>query len=284
MSGMIKKRPGRRPRDHPSKRREPRPGAPLTVHGLASGVVVVDGIRVRLPRPAEIDDLHTSAVTAPHMIDGDLDLAEAARVGILSSALLQGLTDRDALTQVVSTFVAQQRIRDAFLSTSLVLVAEVDGQPAGVSRAGPSLGFVTGVVNSRPSTEMVDHLIRGLRGAAEIDSVSVAPRWRGHGVGRALVEVATQVFRGNGYVRMYGRVATDRALTPFWQACGFTVLPAGEGISMWDVFGVKAALTPSPTELLCTVELEIPNRRTGVTGERGKPWELRGHQLIIRCL
>ena len=95
-------------------------------------------------------------------------------------------------------------------------------------------------------------------GLSKIIGVAVDPSARGLRIGTGLVLTAERVLDRIGTFVMYGSCAPSVA--PFYRQMGFDLLPVGEPIDLWVVFGFRA-LASDPTKHIFSKNLRaVPGR------------------------
>jgi GNAT superfamily N-acetyltransferase len=149
-------------------------------------------------------------------------------------AALQG--GQQAFTRELATLLFH---REAEAPVSFALVAEdPSGQPVGAVVCAPPYKLIADYVTAVPPDLRPQVEMQGLLGLSKVIGVAVDPSTRGQGVGTELVLTAEQVLSRCGTFVMYGNCAP--AVAPFYQQMGFDLLPVGQPINLWVVFGFNA--------------------------------------------
>ncbi|MFH8736785.1 GNAT family N-acetyltransferase [Streptomyces sp. NPDC017964] len=202
---------------------------------------------MRLARPedsarfGELLALATEDIEPAH-VDG----VEAGRCGgWLMEALSVG---SNTLTEPLVRAAADGTLQDAALALSLPLVAQDrDGVVVGALLALPS-GTVVKTVGDAGFKQ---HALLAMLKYAKIKGVAVAEEARGLGVGGALLKRCSQVYRELDFVLLFGEFETERALGPYYESHGFTVLGPGETTDVGYVLtGRPIGLGAGPGEQL----------------------------------
>lgn len=149
-----------------------------------------------------------------------------------------GLLDTGTDT-LQTTLDTHQSILAAAATRTIVLLALLDGQPAGGLIAGPSAGLATLALLDDPDT-----LLPALRRITILQVLAVDPTHRHHGVGTTLMNAGTAAVTAIGTDVFYGDFPDDPTLTSFFRRCGLTVHAPGAIIDFAPHTDLHLSLTP----------------------------------------
>lgn len=249
------KRPGKAPRqiavvsiDLPKFTREQ----------LISGITGESGALIRMASAQDLERAgYWETMSTGLAAQTAVDLVASSQAGVLSSALLAGADEPEAFHRSIRHHsVTKDDPTSAVLAAFGIFVAEVDGAVVGSLGGGPPSSFVGRAARSRPPGEFIQTMLRGLKGAAKINYVSVEPMHRKQGIARDLIGVATEVFSRCGYSTLYGQFTTVNELGDFYSDLGFEVLAPGQVLNMRNVYGFDAILTAEFGEQLFSRSLQ----------------------------
>ncbi|MEV0119502.1 GNAT family N-acetyltransferase [Streptomyces sp. NPDC050844] len=120
------------------------------------------------------------------------------------------------------------------------------GQVVGGLLAHPPTGFLLGLADRGLDLRQV---LVGHSAIAKIKLMAVAPSVRRAGVGAALLRCCREVYWQCEFELLYGQFDEERAQLPaFYCGSGFDLVPDGDGIDLWMIFGRRIILGTGPHE------------------------------------
>ncbi|AEM88555.1 GNAT family N-acetyltransferase [Streptomyces violaceusniger] len=214
--------------------------APLTADRLRAGWPGPADTRIRLARAQDAEAADTLLATAGvGLIPA---LRSAIEDGTAASLLLEGLggTTSTFFHTAARAFVTQPMPESmSGISLPLVAVDQEDRVVGVLSDTAP--GTIINMAMEQ-GYEPPKALAMGVA-VAKVHGLAVAETARRQGLAAALLKRACQVYDQLGYLLIYGSYETDRDLAAFYTRCGYTVLDAGQGVSLQRIdipFGVHA--------------------------------------------
>ncbi len=114
---------------------------------------------------------------------------------------------------------------DVVLAGSVLLVAESSAGVIGaICVAAPWRIFAEAASDARATAAVAT--------IAKLAAVGVSPGHRGNGVGRALIDLATDLFDEAGYGVVVGQCSSE--LRPFYERAGYSTVDPGAYIMIWE--------------------------------------------------
>lgn len=222
------------------------PGAVLSARDLADGMVLADGVRIRLARAGDAETARRLIASIGGGVDLEDELAAAVEGGQAGFAVSRGLAEgADVLLRLLADGShpdGEGSVQDVLIGLTCVLVADhpADGV-VGALLALPPAGAL-----SHPSLPDMEALI-GLVKVVKLKAVAVDPAHRRSGIGAVLIRACCQLYTQLDYATMYGQIRVGTGLEPYYRRLGFTVLEEGEGIPL-PMFSVPFGIHTEPGE------------------------------------
>ncbi|TDB88848.1 hypothetical protein E1264_10135 [Actinomadura sp. KC216] len=259
---MVAKRSSPNPKkDKAARRRRPsrpplspaRGGTVLTAAGLAEGMVLASGVRIRAARPDDVETVRRLIALTGSGVNLDGALAAAVTEGRLSAAVMKGLAEGpDALTYEMAVAASPEgegSVEELVIGLTCVLVAEHPG----VGVVGTLLALPPARMLSNIGIPDMESLV-GLLKVVKLKAVAVDPAHRGARIAAALIAACRQLYTLLGYLLLYGQFEVGSGLETYYQRQGLTVLKEGQGVPL-TMFSVPAAIYTEPTERFFACDL-----------------------------
>ncbi|KNE80133.1 GNAT family N-acetyltransferase [Streptomyces xinghaiensis] len=229
------------------KNKRPQPSPRLTRPRLLDGLPGPGRTRIRLARPEDSDQFGALLEAATGDVEqAHLDAVAASRCG---AWLLDGLSGgARTMIEPLARADANGDLSHAALALALPLVAEGRDR----TLAGALLALPPGtVVQTVRDAGYEQHALLAMLKYAKIKALAVAEDARGQGLGAALLKRCIQVYWQLDFMLLYGQFEPGRALGPFYDRSGFTVLPPGQATDIGYVLtGRPIGLGAGPGEQL----------------------------------
>ncbi|WP_192808971.1 GNAT family N-acetyltransferase [Actinomadura montaniterrae] len=257
---MVTKRPNPK-KDKSARRRRPAPpplasarggGAALTVAGLAEGLVLASGVRIRMARGEDVETARRLVALTGSGVTLESRLADAVPDGRLAAVVAKGLDEGpEALTRELAVAASQGdgAMEDLVIGLSCVLVAE-----------HPEHGVV-GVLVALPPARVLANIglpemesLVGLLKVIKLKAVAVDPAHRSGGIAAALIATCRKLYSQLRYYRLYGQFDAGSGLETYYQRQGLTALKEGQGVTL-DMFSVPAGIYTDPSERFFACDL-----------------------------
>jgi GNAT superfamily N-acetyltransferase len=235
------------------------PGQPITGGRLIMGWPGPAGTHLRLARAGD-ERAVARYVRMAGVDEDDRPAIEGTRDGALACALIAAA---DHGRHPIETWVLDAlRFEDPtplWPAMTLVLVAlDPDGAPIGALLAHPPMNIINyGILCGVPAGPM----LATAAGLARFKALAIEPRWRGQGIGAALLTLGIALYDQLGFKILYGQILTTEHLEDYYPRFGFEVLNPGVGFSLSDLTGFPYGVAPSPGEQLI-VQTRIRLRRS----------------------
>lgn len=232
-------------------RRAPQP-LPRTVNLSAE---IAPGITTRLARLSDFerfgDLISLTGTTADDYV------LEMLHSEALATAVLAGAEHGHEQFQLelARCMSGSDTLEPAALATALPLVAVTEAdEVVGVLLAYSPPNVIEQFLDARPLASKKDNTMMfagAIMSLVKLRALAVDPDWRGRGIGSGLLTRFQDIYVACRYFYLYGQFrATDPGLADFYSAHGFTILPPGEGLDLYVVFGVSGGVLPEPGEQL----------------------------------
>ncbi|MEU4195781.1 GNAT family N-acetyltransferase [Kribbella sp. NPDC026611] len=214
---------------------------------------IAPGITARVARAADLDRFHDLVRLTGTTADDYL--LEMLRSPALSTAVLAGAEhghDQFRL-ELAKCMSGSETLELAALATALPLVAvTADDEIVGALLAYSPPNVIEQFLNSRRLASKKDNMMMfagAIMSLVKLRALAVDSAWRGRGIGAGLLTRFQDVYLACRYFYLYGQFRTaDAGLADFYSSHGFTILPPGEGLDLYIVFGVSGGVKPEPGE------------------------------------
>ncbi|WP_149264377.1 GNAT family N-acetyltransferase [Actinomadura sp. K4S16] len=259
---MVTKRPNPKKNKAARRRRSAPPpatwragsgAAALTSAGLAEGLVLASGVRIRMARVEDVETARRLVALTGSGVNLESRLADAIPDGRLGAAVLKGLAEGpEALTYemaVAASAEGEGSVEDLVIGLSCVLVAE-----------HPEHGVVGALVALPPARVLSNigipdmEALVGLLKVIKLKAVAVDPAHRSGGIAAALIATCRQIYTQLRYLLLYGQFRAGSGLETYYQRQGLTVLREGQGVSL-TMFSVPAGIYTEQTERFFACDL-----------------------------
>ncbi|MFG1820592.1 GNAT family N-acetyltransferase [Kribbella sp. NPDC049174] len=213
------------------------------------------GITTRVARPDDLERFNT--LISLTGAEADDYVSEMLHSEHLATAVLAGAEHGHAQFQqeLARRMAGSTSPEGAALATTLPLVAvTADGEVVGVLLAYSPPNVIEQFLDARPLASPKDNMMTitgAIMSLVKLRALAVDSAWRGRGIGSGLLTRFQDIYLACRYFYLYGQFrVTDPGLADFYSSHGFTVLPPGEGLDLYVVFGVNGGVKPEPGEQL----------------------------------
>ena len=228
-----------------------------TSRALRDGLPGPGPYRLRLARPGDAPAIAELASLAG--VIAEPELLAAVEAGQLGGAAAAFLDTKHAGSAILEQHIQARDLMAAVQAMTVVLVAaRLDAaEPVGVCWANPPIVFIRQVEAGGGSLQAQKLLLLGV---ARVPVLAIDPAHRGNGLGRGLLTQVAAVAHQFGARFVYGQTRESDGLLDWYRRAGFRVLPAGRGLDVTHLTGIRATALPGTGERFFVSGIQDPPR------------------------
>jgi GNAT superfamily N-acetyltransferase len=239
----------------------PKPKTSVPVRALSGASVdltaeISPGITTRVAGPD--DAARFSELVGFAGLTETAEVAELLNIPEVAAAVMAGAEHGQEHFRMAMAkhMAAAPDLGTAALAASLPLVAVTeDGEIVGALLAFPPGNVIEQYVNAAPADSHQMIVVGAMTALVKLRALGIDPSWRGRGIGAGLVTRFKEIYLACGYFYLYGQfpsrkgfLRADTGLDSFYSQQGFTVLPKGNPLNLYVIFGIDGGIYPERGE------------------------------------